>query len=81
MSERTWTFGLCSSYGIVEQFLDPGVNVFAFLLSNQQVNIVDAGACAQQLVDQNFAHEALKCDGGEEKSETRSQTQVHRSCD
>lgn len=48
------------TYRIIEQLLDPSVNVFALLLPDQQVDVVDAGAGAQQLVEQNLSHEAWK---------------------
>lgn len=49
-----------SSYRIVEQLLDPRVDIFALFLSYQQVNVLDARTRAQQLIDQDFSHEALK---------------------
>lgn len=48
------------SYGIIEQLLDSRVDVFALFLSDQQVNVLDTRTGAQQFVDQDLSHEALK---------------------
>jgi hypothetical protein len=46
-------------YRIVKQLLNSRVYVFALFLSDQQVNIFDLGAGAQQLIDENFSHKTL----------------------
>lgn len=46
------------SYLIVNEFLQAGSDVLALGWSHQQIELINTGTRAQQLLDQHFAHES-----------------------
>lgn len=48
------------SYGIIINLFDARVNILALLRSAQNVDVLYVGAGAQQLFDQDLAHETWR---------------------